>query len=211
MLRASQAESWTEEVTLKGRIPEVDQADHGFELELHNGIKTTNKTYYILTRHGNGVRVAEANKAVAAKAAKGCQELGQAIDVCEGRAKLVTAASRDRIGYKLVTRDDGGRLVSVWDGSAWDIGVTRIEAATSDHTGGYYYYASEQEAIEAAARSDVFDRAREHANLVLVEVRVSGRESKKGCSMPQKTPPCAASTSRVSASHTCASRAGMRG
>lgn len=39
LLRASQAESWTEEVTLKGRIPEVDQADHGFELELRNGTK----------------------------------------------------------------------------------------------------------------------------------------------------------------------------
>ncbi len=39
LLRASQAESWTEETTLKGRIPEVDQADHGFELELRNGTK----------------------------------------------------------------------------------------------------------------------------------------------------------------------------
>lgn len=39
LLRASQAESWTEETTLKGRIPEVDQADHSFELELLNGIK----------------------------------------------------------------------------------------------------------------------------------------------------------------------------
>ncbi len=39
LLRASQAETWTEEVTLKGRIPEVDQADHSFELELRNGVK----------------------------------------------------------------------------------------------------------------------------------------------------------------------------
>ena len=39
LLRVSQAESWTEEVTLKGCIPEVDQARHGFELELRNGIK----------------------------------------------------------------------------------------------------------------------------------------------------------------------------
>ncbi len=37
LLRASQAESWTEETTLKGRILEVDQADHGLELELRNG------------------------------------------------------------------------------------------------------------------------------------------------------------------------------
>lgn len=39
LLRASQAELWTEEVALKGRIPEVDQADHSFELELSDGAK----------------------------------------------------------------------------------------------------------------------------------------------------------------------------
>jgi hypothetical protein len=39
LLRASQAEEWTEEVTLKGRIPEVDQADLSFELELRTGAK----------------------------------------------------------------------------------------------------------------------------------------------------------------------------
>lgn len=39
LLRASHAEQWTEEVTLKGRIPEVDQADHSFELELRDGTK----------------------------------------------------------------------------------------------------------------------------------------------------------------------------
>lgn len=39
LLRASQAESWTEEATLKGRIPEIDQADSSFELELRNGAK----------------------------------------------------------------------------------------------------------------------------------------------------------------------------
>ena len=39
LLRASQAESWTEEATLKGRIPEIDQADSSFELELRNGTK----------------------------------------------------------------------------------------------------------------------------------------------------------------------------
>lgn len=39
LLRASQAESWTEEVTLKGQIAKVDQASHSFELELRDGTK----------------------------------------------------------------------------------------------------------------------------------------------------------------------------
>lgn len=39
LLQASQAEEWTEERSMKGRIPEADQADHSFELELRNGTK----------------------------------------------------------------------------------------------------------------------------------------------------------------------------
>ncbi|NEX20921.1 hypothetical protein G3480_11450 [Thiorhodococcus mannitoliphagus] len=39
LLRASQAEEWTEEVILKGRISEMDQADLSFELELRTGPK----------------------------------------------------------------------------------------------------------------------------------------------------------------------------
>ncbi len=39
LLQASQAEEWTEDRTMKGRIPEMDQADHSFELELRNGAK----------------------------------------------------------------------------------------------------------------------------------------------------------------------------
>ncbi len=39
LLQASQAEVWTEEVTFKGCIPEVDQANFSFELELRDGNK----------------------------------------------------------------------------------------------------------------------------------------------------------------------------
>jgi len=43
------------------------------------GVKTVAKTYYIVSRHGRGIRVTEANKARAAKAAKQSAELGQAL------------------------------------------------------------------------------------------------------------------------------------
>lgn len=39
LLRASQAEQWTEEVTLRGRIPAADQDNCFFELELHDKTK----------------------------------------------------------------------------------------------------------------------------------------------------------------------------
>jgi hypothetical protein len=144
------------------------------------GQKTTSKTYYIVAKHGAGVRVTEAPKAIAAKAAKGAGELGQAIEVCEGKAKLHNPAREIRTGYKFVTRNDAGELVSVWDGSAWALGVTRSQGATSDHSGGFYYYATKKEAVSAANESSVFGNAREHHNLVLVEVSVTGREFRHG-------------------------------
>ena len=39
LLRASQAEEWTEETVLKGRVSDVNMADRKFELELMNGTK----------------------------------------------------------------------------------------------------------------------------------------------------------------------------
>ncbi len=60
------------------------------------GQKTTEKLYFIVAKHGAGVRVIEANKAVAAKAAKSTGELGQAIEVCEGNAKLHIAKNEAR-------------------------------------------------------------------------------------------------------------------
>ncbi|MDY0036711.1 MAG: hypothetical protein RBS05_12450 [Zoogloea oleivorans] len=140
------------------------------------GIKTTGKEYFILARHGKGVRATPANKAVAAKAAKAAGELGQALDVVEGRVKLVTATAKPRTGFKLVRRDEAGELVSAWDGSPWTLGVTRTEAATDDHSGGFYYYRTAEAALSAADRGEVFGQARAHDALVLIEVEVSGRE-----------------------------------
>lgn len=139
------------------------------------GVKTCSKEYFVIARHGLGVRVLPANKAVAAKAAKAAGEsLGLAIEVALGKAKLPVRATEIRTGYKLLARTDSG-FQSVWDGSGWEIGQIRVEAATDDHTGGYYYYATLPEALAAAAANDVFGTARAHNRLAVVEVEASGR------------------------------------
>lgn len=139
------------------------------------GVRTCSKEYFVIARHGRGVRVLPANKAVAAKAAKAAGEnLGVAIEVALGKAKLAVAHATIRTGYKLLVRTATG-FVSAWDGSEWAIGETRIEAASSDHTGGFYYYATLPEALAAAAANDVFGNAREHSKLAVVEVEASGR------------------------------------
>ena len=139
------------------------------------GVKTCSKEYFVIARHGRGVRVLQANKAVAAKAAKGAgAQLGLAIEVALGKAKLAVKASEIKMGYKLLVRGETG-LESAWDGSKWKLGTTRIEAATDDHTGGFYYYADLSACLLAASANDVFGTAREHRRLVVVEVEASGR------------------------------------
>ena len=141
------------------------------------GQRTTSKAYFVLARHGRGARVLAANKAVAAKAAKAAGDtLGSAIDTALGKCKLAVKASEIRTGYKLLARTDVvGCYASAWDGSIWAAGIARIEAATDDHTGGYYYYATLAECLAAAESNEVFGAHRDAHRLAVVEVQASGR------------------------------------
>lgn len=141
------------------------------------GIKTTGKDYFIVSRHGKGVRVTVANKAICAKASKQAgSELGLALAIVEGKARLSVGLSEKRHGYKLVTTDDNGSPVSVWDGSPWTLGKARTESATDDHTGGFYYYRTLEQCLAAAAKNATFGPARSHRRLVAIEVEASGNE-----------------------------------
>jgi hypothetical protein len=151
------------------------------------GQKTTNKEYFLVSRHGRGVKVAPANKALAAKGAKiSGNILGGAIAIVLGKSTYRAPANKICTGYKMVVRDDSGDLVSAWDGSAWSIGKTRVEAATEDHRGGFYYYATIEEAIAAAAANDTFGSDINHRRLVVVEVEASGRHFKHGSEVATK-------------------------
>lgn len=141
------------------------------------GQKTTEKSYFLVSKAGRGVKVAEASKSVAAKAAKAAgNTLGLAVAVCQGKRPAPTPKCMDaRTGYKIVRREGDG-FVSVWDGSDWMVGKTRIEAATPDHSGGFYFYASLTEAIDQAVERKTFGDAREYHDLSILECQVAGRE-----------------------------------
>jgi hypothetical protein len=138
------------------------------------GVSTVSKNYVVLARHGLGIRVLEANKSVAAKAAKAAKSMGDAILVALGKLKCPVASNQVRNGYKILVRS-GDHYVSAWDGSVWDIGKQRVEAATDDHSGGYYYYATLDQCLSAAAANDVFGDARNHRRLAIVEVKATGK------------------------------------
>ncbi len=140
------------------------------------GQKTIDKAYFLIRAHGEHVRVVPASKGLAGKSSKIAVKLGDAISVVTGKKKYIAPANRVRKGYKFVTRNEAGKLVSVWDGSSWALGKTRIEAATENHRGGFYYYASIEKALSGAENNETFGYARSHNNLVLLEVEVSGRQ-----------------------------------
>ena len=141
------------------------------------GVATISKTYYLLTRHGKGVKVAEANKAVAAKAAKAAGNvIGYAIEVIEGKSRLKMKSPEKRQGYKALTLDADGAPISVWDDSPWTLGKTRTEKATDDHTGGFYYYRTLDEVLASAHSGEIFGTCREHHNLVIARVEAWGNE-----------------------------------
>lgn len=141
------------------------------------GVRTTDKTYVLVSKAGRGVKVADANKAVAAKSAKAAGNLlGVAVAVCQGkRPAPAPKCLAPRTGYKIVRREDD-YFVSVWDDSEWALGKSRVEAATPDHEGGFYFYADLDEAIRQAVERKTFGDAREYHDLSILEVEVAGRE-----------------------------------
>jgi hypothetical protein len=143
------------------------------------------KTYLILRRQCGVVTATEApGKARIAKLAKSGLPWGGVIAAITGRkpATIKTRTQPQETGFKVLQRD-GDQLVSVWDQSPWELGKERAERLAVDPygyehpTAGLYYYATADEAINAAQHNDIFGTAREHAGLVVCRVRVRGRRA----------------------------------
>ena len=93
----------------------------------------------------------------------------------ELKAARKVAKPRVRRVWKIVALEEG-RHVSVYDGSDWTPGVTRHETAKSGHHGGYYWYRSLGEAVEAAESGEAFRQAWcSGKRLVVLECEAWGR------------------------------------
>jgi len=139
------------------------------------GVSTTSKRYFILSAHGKGVKVVEAPKSKAAKAAKQAKTPGEAIMVCLGKKKLSVPGLEKTTCYKIVAIENG-EFASVYDDSPWNLNKTRTEKSTLDHNGGYYVFPSIESAMTAwterlAFREDWMTADR----YALLECECSGR------------------------------------
>jgi len=143
------------------------------------GVKTTSKRYFIIKKHGKGVRVNDAKKSIAAKASKAAEcELGCAINVVEGKTKLnINRACPDGIAFKKLAIGLDGRLYSIYDGSAWNMGTKRSDRAMKNHNGGLYVY----ETVEGAKGAPFpTDSELLGADTVVVKCRVAGNYCRYG-------------------------------
>lgn len=115
----------------------------------------------------------------AAKALKGGSnpENLDAIPIFDGELKAARKHRKPQVRRVLkIVAKDGDRYVSVYDDSEWALGVTRHETAQSSHGGGYYWYPSLEETLEAAESNVVFNQAWcRGKHIVVLECEAWGR------------------------------------
>lgn len=140
------------------------------------GVKTLSKSYVLIERKNRKIMATDLKIPVAKYAKMEILHYGDIIAIARGEKKITLMDSRHEIrrGYKAVRRAEDGTLVSVWDGSPWEIGKTRIEAASDDHNSGLYYYQDINAMLRAAKTNNIFGESIQHNRLVILEVEASG-------------------------------------
>jgi ASC-1-like (ASCH) protein len=148
-------------------------------IHMHKYGMDIRKEYFLVRRQHGKITVENRikDKPRIMKLAKSDLPAGGVISAITGKktAKIKVPPVIKYIGFKALIRNEGGELCSVWDGSQWELNKTRVEAATPDHDGGFYCYKNLKDCLNAAQKADIFGNAREHNNLVIVEVETSGK------------------------------------
>jgi len=117
------------------------------------------KSYLIISKGGRSVEeIPDPAKRMIVKWARRAKNVGDIIRAVRGEIKI-SLAEPIAYGY-IAVMQRAGHYVSVWDGSVWALGKTRIERATPNHTGVFYYYPTLQQARRAAEINDIFLRVR---------------------------------------------------
>ena len=140
------------------------------------GVKTLSKTYVLIESYRRKITAREISIPVAKYAKMSILHYGDIIAIAQGKKKikLLSAIHQVRRGYKAVRVADDGTLVSVWDGSPWVLGKTRVEAARDEHDSGLYYYQSLHAMLAAVAENDIFGAGKPHNRLAILEVEATG-------------------------------------
>ena len=143
---------------------------------------SSKKNYYLLRRIGRGMAVEsyDQHKPRIIKLSKVSAAPGDVIDTLSGKArtplKAKTCTSAKWCAFKIVESRDGS-FWSVYDESfEWRLNRCHVEAATDNHRGGYYCYATADEALQGLQRGAVFVTDwQEGKTLALLECDAAGQ------------------------------------
>lgn len=147
--------------------------------DLRRGYTRSSKEYFLVLKSARALDVTTLDNATCAKRAKNTEALGDLVRHYQGKlvVKCKPPKTATWTGFKVLAKDDTGRLVSAYDDSTYCVDKWRSQAARENHGGGFYYYLDQQLAIDATGRGQTFsDSVSGGRNLVLCEVEVSGRD-----------------------------------
>lgn len=162
----------------RGKVKGLIVQARTFWKHLRKGYTRTNKSYFLVLKSARRIEVTAVDSATCAKRAKNTVALGELVRHYQGKLviKCKAPSSGSWTGFKVLAKDDEGRLLSAYDGSPYCIDRWRSQAARENHGGGFYYYLDQQLAIDATGLGQTFSESVSAGkSLVLCEVEVSGR------------------------------------
>ena len=165
-------------VLVRGKVRGLIVQARWFWKHLRKTRTSMTKSYFLVTAVRNKVTVMELENATCAKRAKNTTKLGQLSAHYLGKITVRCPAPLrpSKFAFKVVAKTDDGQLLSVFDGSEYEVGTWRAETARPNHGGGYYCYRDEELAIEATKRGDTFHNSvSEGKTLVLCKVETGGK------------------------------------
>jgi len=165
-------------VLVRGKVRAVVVQARWFWKNLRKSRSSLKKSYYLVSIMRKKVSVIELENATCAKRAKNTSKLGQLAGhyLGTGTVRCVTPGPSVCRAYKVLAKTVDGRLVSVHDGSEYQLDTWRCEPALPDHGGGFYFYWNEELAVQATQRGATFHRSvTDGKSLVLCEAEIGGK------------------------------------
>ena len=167
-------------LVFRGKVKGLVVQARSYWKNIRKGYTRIQKSYFLVMRSGKKLDIKELENSTCVKRAKNTAALGQLVNHYLGKTTVACksgATVAAWTGYKVLTRDVYGNLVSAFDGSAYVPGIWREETATAGHRGGFYYYREKELAVITTRSGATFAKSvSEGKTLALCKVECSGKQ-----------------------------------
>lgn len=165
-------------LVFRGKVTALVVQSRWFWKHKRKGYTRARKEYFLVQKQAGRVTTVPLDSATCAKRAKNTTALGDLVKHYRGTrpVKCKTPSVPVYAAFKVLAKDETGRLLSAYDDSEYHLKKWRSEAAAECHGGGFYFYLDQGLAVAATSRGETFAaRVSAGKELVLCEVEVAGR------------------------------------